>query len=304
MSGADRESGLRPLRERIEAAIGAHTGRAARLAQSRAARGGCINDSRIVTLKDGRRFFVKTHAAAAGMPGLFAGEYEVLSLLGRIAVIDAPRPVACAADFIVLEVFNAGEPARDWQEQIGRRLARLHRATRATRTRRFGFGRDTWLGTTRQDNRWRTDWPDFWREQRLGPQLALFAGKTDRDDPLLKSGYKLMSALDELLGGIDEPPVLIHGDLWSGNAAANEKGEPIIFDPAGYYAQREAELGMMRLFGGFGPRAEAAYAEVWPLPPGSAQRVALYRLYHELNHLNLFGRAYYQGCLATLNSLL
>lgn len=301
MSGAGRESGLRPLRERIEAAIGAHTGRAARLAHSRAARGGCINDSRIVTLKDGRRFFVKTHAAAAGMPGLFAGEYEVLSLLGRIAVIDAPRPVACAADFIVLEVFNAGKPARDWREQIGRGLARLHRATRANR---FGFDRDTWLGTTRQDNRWRTDWPDFWREQRLGPQLALFAGKTDRDDPLLRSGYKLMSALDELLGGIDEPPVLIHGDLWSGNAAANEKGEPIIFDPAGYYAQREAELGMMRLFGGFGPRSEAAYAEVWPLPPGSEQRVALYRLYHELNHLNLFGRAYYPGCLATLNSLL
>ena len=302
MSDAGGETGLRrPLQQRIEAAIAESTGQAARLAHSRAARGGCIHDSRIVTLRDGRRFFVKTHAAAATMPGLFAGEYEVLSRLAGAAVIDVPRPVASADDFIVLEVFNAGQPAPDWQEQIGHRLAQLHQTTRADR---FGFDRDTWLGTSRQDNRWRADWPGFWREQRLGPQLALLAGKIDSADPLLKSGHKLMSALDELLGGMDEPPVLIHGDLWRGNAAANEKGEPVIFDPAGYYASREAEFGMMRLFGGFGPRAEAAYAEVWPLPPGAEPRIALYRLYHELNHLNLFGRAYYQGCLATLNSLL
>ncbi len=289
------------LCQRIEAAIAANTGRAARFAHSRAAHGGCINDSRIVTLEDGRRFFVKTHAAAAAMPGLFAGEYEALSLLAGVGVIDVPLPLAWGEDFIVLEVFNAGQPAADWQEQTGRRLAQLHRATRSTR---FGFGRDTYLGTTLQNNHWQTDWLTFWREQRLGPQLALFVGKTGRDDPLLQAGHKLMAALDRFLGGIDEPPVLIHGDLWSGNAAANEQGAPVIFDPAGYYAQREAEWGMMRLFGGFGPRAEAAYAEVWPLPPGSEQRIALYRLYHQLNHLNLFGRAYYQGCLATLNSLL
>ena len=93
-------------------------------------------------------------------------------------------------------------------------------------------------------------------------------------------------------------------DFWSGKAAANEKGEPVIFDPASYYGHREAEIGMMRLFGGFGPRCEAAYAEVWPLQDGYEQRITLYRLYHELNHLNLFGRSYYQTCLSTINSLL
>ncbi len=110
--------------------------------------------------------------------------------------------------------------------------------------------------------------------------------------------------LDVLLGEIDEAAVLLHGDLWSGNAAADEKGEPIIYDPASYYGHREAEIGMMRMFGGFGPRCEAAYDEVWPLTAGAEQRITLYRLYHELNHLNLFGSSYYQSCISTMESLL
>ncbi len=109
--------------------------------------------------------------------------------------------------------------------------------------------------------------------------------------------------LDELLGNADEAGVLWHGDLWSGNAAADENGEPIIFDPASYYGQREAELGMMRMFGGFGPVCEAAYQEVWPLQAGADERIKLYRLYHELNHLNLFGRTYYDSCLTTMGEL-
>jgi protein-ribulosamine 3-kinase len=99
-------------------------------------------------------------------------------------------------------------------------------------------------------------------------------------------------------------PALLHGDLWSGNAAADHHGKPVIFDPASYYGHREAEFGMMRLFGGFGPRVEAAYQEVWPFEPGNDERIALYRLYHELNHLNLFGAAYYGQCIDTIKALL
>lgn len=144
----------------------------------------------------------------------------------------------------------------------------------------------------------------FWREQRLGLQLKRLAMITDQNDPLLVKGERLMLKLDSLLGDIDEPAVLLHGDLWSGNAAANEQGQPVIFDPASYYGHREAEIGMMRMFGGFGPRCEAAYAEVWPLEDGSEQRISLYRLYHELNHLILFGYNYYRSCLSTINSLI
>ena len=123
-------------------------------------------------------------------------------------------------------------------------------------------------------------------------------------DPLLKNTENLLNKLDQLLSDVQEDAVLLHGDLWSGNAAAGESGEPIIYDPASYYGHREAEIGMMRLFGGFDAHCEAAYAEVWPLQPESEQRIALYRLYHEMNHLILFGQGYYESCLNTVKSLL
>lgn len=286
---------------RIESIITNATGQASRVTGSRATSGGCINDSQIVTLQDGREFFIKTHAGADDCPGMFETEFLALKLLAAPGVIHVPRPVAFGGDYLVVEAFREGARAADWEDQMGRRLARLHQATRQEQ---FGFEKDNYLGTTPQPNGWWENWTDFWREKRLGWQLELVAAKTSPDDPLLQSGRQLMDRLDSLLDGVREPAVLLHGDLWSGNAAANEQGSPVIFDPASYYGHREAELGMMRLFGGFGPRCEAAYQEVWPLEVGADERIALYRLYHELNHLNLFGRAYYQACMSTIRSLL
>ena len=289
------------LQTRIETAITHSTGQEARFAESKSTYGGCINDSRIVTLNDKRQFFIKTHQQANATPGIFETEFEALKLLAEPNVIHVPKPVVYDEDFIVMETFQQGTPAKDWQEQMGRSLAELHLANKNDQ---FGFKRDNYLGITLQKNNWRDSWLEFWREQRLGWQLDLYSAKTNGNDPLLVAGEQLMDKLDVLLGDINEPAVLLHGDLWSGNAAANEKGEPVIFDPASYYGHREAEIGMMRLFGGFGPRCEAAYAEVWPLQEGSEQRITLYRLYHELNHLNLFGSGYYQSCLSTIRSLL
>lgn len=289
------------LQKQIESAITEATGSRAKIENSRTVSGGSINDSRLVSLKDGREYFVKTHGRAAGYPGMFASEYEALSLLAGAGMIRVPEPVAYGDNFIVLEAYREGAKGDNWYELIGRQLALLHQKTVHEK---FGFERDNYLGTTQQPNRWTESWLDFWRDQRLGWQLNLFANKTDISDPLLELGDRLMVKLDGLLGGVEEPPVLLHGDLWSGNAAADEKGDPIIFDPASYYGHREAEIGMMRLFGGFGPRCEAAYAEVWPLAPGSEERILLYRLYHELNHLNLFGRSYYQGCISTMEQLI
>ena len=289
------------LQVRIETAISDATGQAASIAETKTAQGGCINDSRIVTLKDGRTFFIKTHPETGSTPGMFETEFEALELLSEPNVIHIPKPIAYADDFIVMETFKQGKPAKDWQEQMGRSLAELHRATVYDR---FGFDRDNYLGTTVQINSWQDNWLIFWCEQRLGWQLKLFSTRTGKDDALLIAADQLMNKLDDLIGDIDEPSVLLHGDLWSGNAAANEKGGPVIFDPASYYGHREAEIGMMRLFGGFGPICEAAYEEVWPLQDGSEQRITLYRLYHELNHLNLFGSGYYQTCLSTIHSLL
>jgi fructosamine-3-kinase len=289
------------LQSRIEAAISSSTGKEANFADSKIAHGGCINDSQIVTLKDGRHFFVKTNPESKTRPGLFETEYEALLLLSEPGVIHVPKPIACSDDFIVIETFNEGAPAADWQEQMGRRLAELHTVTKKDR---FGFNKDNYLGLSKQINSWQDDWLTFWREQRLGLQLKRLAMITDKSDPILTKGEKLMSRLDTLLGDIEEPAVLLHGDLWSGNAIANEQGQPVIFDPASYYGHREAEIGMMRMFGGFDSNCEAAYAEVWPLEEGSEQRISLYRLYHEMNHFILFGYNYYQSCIKTIDSLI
>lgn len=288
------------LKQRIEDAISAATGETAQIEQASSVGGGCINDSRLVNLRDGRTFFIKTGGGGVPYPGFFEAEFVALSLLGEPGVIRVPRPVAFEEEFIVIEAFREGSPAGDWQERMGRQLAELHLATQSDR---FGFERDNYLGTTQQPNDWSEDWTTFWREQRLGWQLDLFARKTASDDTLLALGDRLLAKLDDYLGGVAERAVLLHGDLWSGNAAADESGAPIIFDPASYFGHREAELGMMRLFGGFGSRCEAAYDEVWPLPEGADDRITLYRLYHELNHLNLFGRSYYHACVSTLKSL-
>ena len=289
------------LQPRIEEAISAATGAAARISEQRPVSGGCINDSRVITLADGREFFLKLNSASRATPGFFEAEFVALSLLGEPGLLRVPQPLAFDEDFIIIEAFRAGQPAPDWQERLGRQLAELHLATRGPR---YGFERDNYLGTTPQHNDWSRDWVTFWREQRLGSQLDLYARKAGADDRLLQLGDRLLAGLEQLLGEPDEPAVLLHGDLWSGNAAADEHGEPVIFDPASYYGRREAELGMMRLFGGFGPRCEAAYNEVWPLQAGADRRITVYRLYHELNHLNLFGRSYYPACVATLESLL
>jgi len=289
------------LDRRIEKAISEAIGESVSFKESQHVTGGSINLSRVVELSGGMRVFVKTHPEAGSYPGMFAAEYQGLSLLANPGVIRVPRPIVYDNDFIVMEAITGSGRRPDWFDLMGARLALLHQATRSER---FGFDRDNYLGTTLQPNGWRENWIDFWREHRLGWQLELFSRKTVPDDRLLIMGDRLLSALDELLGGVDEPAVLLHGDLWSGNASADESGEPVIFDPACYYGQREAEIGMMRLFGGFGPRCEAAYEEVWPLQPGADRRITLYRLYHELNHLNLFGRGYYNSCIATMKQLL
>jgi len=289
------------FQSRIESAISISTDQEAEFSSTKSSYGGCIHDSQIVTLKDNRQFFIKTHSQANLLTGIFKTEFAALTLLTKPNVIHVPKPIAYADDFIVIDVFNEGQAADDWQEQMGRRLAQLHLATKQ---QLFGFTEDNYIGITLQKNDWNKSWLAFWRDNRLGYQLKLFSTKTSKEDPLLKKGELLINKLDSLIGNINEPAVLLHGDLWSGNTAANEKGEPVIFDPSSYYGHREVEIGMMRMFGGFNARCESAYAEVWPFEDGYEQRISLYRLYHELNHLNLFGQSYYQSCLSTIGELI
>jgi fructosamine-3-kinase len=232
---------------------------------------------------------------------MFAAESLALERLRAAGAIRVPAPVTGTDDFLVLEAFEPRAPDSRWHARIGCELAGLHQAT-ARQTP--GFERDNYLGTTAQPNATAPDWVSFWRDRRLLWQLEHFATAGNTGDRLLELGYALADRLATIIGEPDEPCVLLHGDLWSGNAAADADGAPVIFDPASYYGRREAELGMMQMFGGFDATCFAAYGEVWPLAPDSARRIAVYRLYHELNHLNLFGRGYYDQCMATLRALL
>jgi len=156
---------------------------------------------------------------------------------------------------------------------------------------RFGFAQDNFIGTTPQPNSWKDNWVDFWREQRLGFQLRL-AEQNGHGSQLQRLGEKLMDALPAFFVGYTPQPSLLHGDLWSGNHAFLADGTPTIFDPAAYYGDRECDLAMTELFGGYHANFYAAYRAAYPLDAGYATRRDLYNLYHILNHANLFGGGY------------
>ena len=172
--------------------------------------------------------------------------------------------------------------------ELGRMLATLHRQTGP----RFGWARDNYIGFTPQQNGWREDWAEFWREHRMRPQVALAK----------KKGFAVEMPRLALLENHRPPPSLLHGDLWSGNAGFVAEG-PVVFDPAVYYGDREADLAMTELFGGFPKEFYRAYDEAFALPAGYEQRKHLYNLYHLLNHLNIFGGGYLSQVKATLGLL-
>ena len=247
----------------------------------------------------GERFFVKTNAVSR-LP-MFEAEAEGLRELGRVKAIRVPSPIAAGAAgevaFLVLEWLDLDSGGRD--AVLGSSLAQLHRST----ARAHGWHRDNTIGTTPQDNTWTEDWAAFFRDRRIAPQLAL-AARGGHTGTLQRDGERLLSAIPDLLAGHAPAPSLLHGDLWSGNAARLATGTPVIFDPAVYFGDREADLAMTELFGGFGRDFRAAYAEAWPLPAGYPARCTLYNLYHVLNHCNLFGGGYLGQAEAMIGRLL
>ena len=239
------------------------------------------------------RFFVK--ASTDRHASMLDAEADGLRALRSTNAIRVPQVVAeltvGGVSILVLEGLEFAR-ARDGAE-LGRALAGLHRATpqRGPNEERFGWSRDNFIGGTAQHNEWSDDWCTFWREQRLAPQMAL-AARHAFDGEFMRNGERLLGKLASLLRNHDPGPSLLHGDLWSGNAGTLLSGEAVIFDPATYVGDREADIAMTELFGGFGADFYAAYGEEWPLSSDYAVHRDVYNLYHVLNHLNLFGRGY------------
>jgi fructosamine-3-kinase len=271
--------------------------------------GGSINRTFRLTLTDGRTCFLKTHDDPP--PGFFEAEAQGLRALAAAtagpAALRVPEMLAVGSSssvpFLLLEAIATGPARAHSSETLGRGLAHLHQAGRGGR---YGFEADNYLGLTPQPNAWEEEWCTFWREHRLGHQMRLARRQGLSDPTLDRLADRLADRLDEWLkdrSAEDEPPCLIHGDLWGGNYLIDDRGDPVLIDPAVYYGRPEAELAMTRLFGGFDAHFYAAYREVQPLAPGSEERLAIYELYHLLNHLNLFGRGYRDRCLANLKRL-
>jgi fructosamine-3-kinase len=272
-------------------AITAATGRAFAPAALNPLGGGDI--SQAFSVSDGaHRYFVKTnHADRLSM---FDAEAAALRALAATRSVRVPQPLCSGAvagqAFLVLEYLDlrgSGDAA-----QLGVQLAQLHRAPPAEPSRaRFGWAHDNWIGSTPQPNGWREGWIDFWRERRLGFQLRL-AAENGHGGMLQRDGETLMARLAEFFAGYCPQASLLHGDLWGGNHGFLADGTPVIFDPAAYFGDRECDLAMSELFGGFAPGFYAAYREAWPLDAGYAVRRTLYNLYHILNHANMFGGGY------------
>ena len=271
----------------IERAIREATGAPFAIDSRAASGGGCINECHTIR-GQGRAYFVKLNTPDRAL--MFSAEAAALDEIGRTQAVRVPRPVCHgtgpAASWIVLEHLDL-EPAGDKSMRaLGANLARLHRVT----TRQYGWGRDNTIGSTPQVNTPADEWVEFWRKRRLGYQLELAESKGR--GRLIEDGRRLMEKLPIFLKGYRPAPSLLHGDLWSGNAAMMPGGEPVIYDPATYYGDREADLAMTELFGGFPPSFYTAYRAEYPLDPGYEIRKPLYNLYHVLNHFNLFGGGY------------
>ena len=274
--------------EAIAAAIAEHTGTPFAVGSASPVSGGSIHGA--WHLQDGlRHYFVKTNDIAAAP--MFAAEARGLQALSAAGAVRTPTFVTrgnrASQAFLVLEFLALSALDRQGGARLGAALAELHR----TAGESFGWPEDNFIGATLQRNATHASWPHFFGDRRLRPQLQL-ALKNGMDRTLAAKG----EAVIERCGGlfIDHRPAasLLHGDLWSGNAAQTGDGTPVIFDPACYYGDRETDIAMTELFGGFPASFHAAYRAAWPLDSGYETRKPLYNLYHILNHFNLFGGAY------------
>lgn len=261
--------------------------------------GGCVSDALRVTTDGGPVFLKHDPRAPAGM---FEVEADALRALAEPdTMLRVPAVLGHGERWLALEWLEPGRASAGADDRLGHGLARLH----STRSDRWGWHRQGYIGPLPQQNHPSDDWPEFWRASRLEPQLrrARDAGAAvGPEDDWARLFAELPNALPAAEG---DGASLLHGDLWSGNTFVTAAGDAALVDPATYFGHREVDLAMADLFGGFGPRFRAAYTEAWPLSPGYPEvRRGIYQLYYLLVHVNLFGGGYAARTRGVLNDVL
>ncbi len=252
--------------------------------------GGCINQCWKVTDTKHQIWFIKTNSPS--LANMFIAEANGLNEILQTTSIRTPTPICHGItndfSFLALEYIHLGPLTN--QALAGEKLAKMHYHS-IRKSNHFGWKQNNTIGSTPQSNKYHNDWISFWRHERLLFQLkrALKKGYPHKSYDL---GLKLSEKLPLFFSNYQVQASLLHGDLWGGNCASDENGNPVIFDPAVYYGDRETDLAMTELFGGFSQEFYRAYNERYPLDSGYTVRKKLYNLYHILNHFNLFSGGY------------
>lgn len=285
--------------EQIATQITQVTGENFSIKNRRSIGGGCINQGDHL-IGQNHQYFVKTNRAVD--LEMFIAEAKGLQAMAQTKTIKVPQPICWGTventAYLVLEWLDLGGRGNEsaW-EKMGAQLAHLHRYSES---QQFGWEINNTIGSTPQINHWCENWIDFWVEHRINYQLKL--GKKRGGN--FPQGEHLLTKIPELLADHFPQPSLVHGDLWGGNASITSEGEPVIFDPATYWGDREVDLAMTELFGGFSPAFYRGYEQVFPLEKGYQRRKILYNLYHILNHFNLFGGSYQSQANQMISQLL
>ncbi|MGB7347543.1 MAG: fructosamine kinase family protein, partial [Pirellulaceae bacterium] len=235
----------------------------------------------------------------------FECETDGLEALGSVDAITVPQPIAVGLAggkaWLVSQWIDQKPRSPAFFGKFGLQLAKLHRETRGEER---GWQRDNYLGSAIQKNTARATWPEFFARQRIEVQLRWANDLGYRDTALDRDCQRIIRNMADLLSGREDSTSLLHGDLWSGNYLCDAVGEPVVIDPAVYRGCREAEFGMLKLFGSCPESFYQAYQTAWPMPNGWERRVAVYLLYHLLNHLNLFGSGYLSQCKSVAAEIL
>lgn len=269
-----------------------------KIVSSYAVSGGCINESKVLTVESGKSYFVKTNNNS--VKDMFLKEANGLHELAKSNTIRVPVVIYTSEDFLLIENILPTNKDKLFWENFGRNFAKLHRYVSGN----FGFYEDNYIGSTPQLNipssSEKEDWTEFYFNKRLLYQYKLTELNGYADAELRKCFSLLEKKIINILKNCDAEASLLHGDLWSGNFICDGTGQACLIDPAVYYGHREADLAMTKLFGGFDDRFYSAYNEEYKLEEGFEYRENIYKLYHVLNHLNLFGRGYLEQAISLI----
>ena len=288
------------IKKATEDILNQHFGKPVQVTRSAGVGGGCINDAHRIKTPEGS-FFVKYNSASR-YPGMFEAEARGLVLLRNSKTVYVPQVIGYGEEgdnsVLVLEHIEAATRQHDFWFRFGSELANMHRCISDNGNNSFGLDHDNYIGSLPQQNTWHKAWIDFFVVERLEAQLRMARDRGNAGPELSQMFQRLYRQLSDFFP--QEPPCLLHGDLWSGNFMVGANGQAVIIDPAVYYGHRYMDLGMSKLFGGFSNALYEAYNEAYPLEPSWRKSMDIANLYPLMVHVNLFGGGYLSSVKAVL----